>query len=79
MRDRNEVLLFEGRIFLQMSAHRLADHRVLAHQDLCLSAHRDPDLLHLLRADIIHADHEQLRVVFQKLLQPSPELLAQFN
>ena len=36
-------------------------HRVLAHQNLPLTAQSLTDLVHLRRADIVHRDHEDRR------------------
>lgn len=41
-------------------------HGVLSHQDNSLAAHRLPDLVHLLRADIVDGDDEDRLVVLEK-------------
>ena len=49
-------------VALEVTPDRLPHHRVLAHQHDGLSPQGDPDLLHLLGADIVGAHDEALGV-----------------
>ena len=55
------------RILLQMAPDGLAHHRVLAHQHDSLAPQRNPDLLHLLGADIVRADDEAFGILVEQL------------
>lgn len=66
---RQQLLEWVARVLLQVSGHDLADHGVLAHQDLTLATKGDADLLHLAGTDVIHTNNEQLAVSVQQVLQ----------
>lgn len=62
------VILFKRWVVLQMSADSFADHGVLAHENDGMVAEGATDLLQLLRADVISAHDEALRVFVEELL-----------
>jgi hypothetical protein len=56
-------------VVLHLLANDLADHGVLAHQDDGVTTERDTDLLHLVRADIVDVDNEELGVALEQVLK----------
>merc|ERR1719512_34573 len=64
--DVGEQLLKVG-VFLQLAPDDLPHHGVLTHEDHGLPSQGNPDLLHLLGADIVSTDDEAPRVLFQEL------------
>merc|ERR1719174_1310134 len=64
--DVREQFLKVG-VLLQLAPDDLPHHGVLTHEDHGLPSQGNPDLLHLLGADIVSADDEAPRVLFQEL------------
>merc|ERR1719251_157078 len=54
-------------VLLQLAPDDLPHHGVLAHEDHGLASQGNPDLLHLLGADIVSTHDEAPRVLFQEL------------
>ena len=59
--DKVEEVLILGVLF-EAVTERLADHRVLAHEQLALAAEVAANLLHLVRADVVDGHDHDLRV-----------------
>ena len=57
--------LLQARVTVHVPSNDLPNSGVLPHQYSALVTQRDPDLLHLLRANIVSSHHEHLGVLIQ--------------
>lgn len=60
--------LLQQWVLLEVTSYGLSDGGVLAHDDRGPVSERYTDLLHLLRADIVHIDQEEPRVLVKERL-----------
>ena len=60
--------LLQQWVLLEVTSYGLSDGSVLAHDDRGPVSERYTDLLHLLRADIVHIDQEEPRVLVKERL-----------
>lgn len=64
--DRRLHLLFKSRGGLQLSSKSLPNHSVLSIQDYRMASQRYTNLLHLLRADVVHADNKTFWILLKE-------------
>jgi hypothetical protein len=62
-----------------MATDSFTHHGVLAHEHNGSSTETHTDLLHLLRADIVCADHKTFGVIIQELLEKSIANITSLN